>query len=79
MCFAETPYAAFMVKSSAQRQSAFDSRQTEQGCRRLNTFISGTAHKAIARIADREGVTHREAIERLALAADARQIMQEEI
>lgn len=68
-----------MLKSNAQRQAAFQTRQTESGCRRINTFISGTAHKAIARIADREGVTHREAIERLALAAEARNIMGEDL
>ena len=66
-----------MLKSNAQRQAAFQTRQTESGCRRINTFISGTAHKAIARIADREGVSQREAIERLALAAEAQHITTE--
>lgn len=71
-------YYALMA-TNAQHQASYRTRQTSAGSFRLDTHISGTAHKAIANIADREGVSQREVIERLALAAEARNIMGEDL
>ena len=59
------------MATNAQHQASYRTRQASTGSFRLDTHISGTAHMAITRIADREGVSQREVIERLALAAEA--------
>lgn len=67
------------MNDGTKYQQAYRQRQASVGSHRLDTFISGQAHKAITRAADREGVTQREVIERLALAAEARNIMGENL
>jgi hypothetical protein len=57
-----------MQQKNATRQSAYRMRQVAVGARRLDVFISSTAHHAITRIAAADGMTQREVIERLALS-----------
>jgi len=60
-----------MAKTDAQRQAAYRARRNDgEGERRLNAWVSVKAHFALARLARRDGITKREVIERLALAAD---------
>jgi len=65
-----------MAKTAAQRQADYRARRamaTEgSGERRLNTWVSMEAHVALARIAQRYGVTQREMLERFILADDER-------
>lgn len=67
------------MSDGAKYQEAYRQRQASAGSYRIDTFISGQAHTAITRAADRDGVTQREVIERLALAAEARNIMGENL
>lgn len=55
------------MKSNAERQKAFEQNQKEIGSKRLNTFISGAAYDALQRYATKEGISLRQAIERLAV------------
>lgn len=54
-----------MANSNTQRQVDYQRRQLEAGSRRLDIFISADAQDALARIAEREGCTRRDAIENL--------------
>ncbi len=58
------------MASSAQRQRAYRQRaQVDANQRRVNTWISAEAALALRRLARRHGVTQREIIERLVIAA----------
>ena len=60
-----------MPKTSAQRQAAYRQRRDHgDGERRLNTWISASAHLALQRIARHHGITRRALLERLVLTAD---------
>ena len=63
-----------MAKTAAQRQAEYRARRAmvagESGERRLNTWVSTAAHVALARIAQRYGVTQRAILERFILAED---------
>ena len=60
-----------MAKTSAQRQAVYRSRRHEgEGIRRLNTWISVPAYCALQRLAEHEGISQRQLIERLLLNAD---------
>jgi hypothetical protein len=66
-----------MAKTAAQRQAHYRARRPfaghdGNGERRLNLWLSTSAHLAIQRLARRYGVTQREIIERLAIAEDDR-------
>lgn len=54
---------------NAKAQAAYRSRQVKAGARRLDVFISAGAASAIRDVAARDGVTQREALERIALQA----------
>lgn len=56
------------MQTSANRQNFYRIRQVVAGAKRLDVFISSTAHHAIARKATADGLTQREVIERLALS-----------
>jgi len=58
-----------MGTANAKHQAAYRSRQVNAGSKRLSLFVSRAAALAIQQVAAREGVTQREAIERLARAA----------
>ena len=60
----ETPYAALMVKSNAQRQAEYQRRQQEAGSYRLDAYISPDAHAALQQVVQREGISRKDAIER---------------
>ncbi|MDD5707050.1 MAG: hypothetical protein PHR35_14090 [Kiritimatiellae bacterium] len=60
-----------MAKTSAERQAAYRSRRNDgEGERRLNGWISVKAYLALDRLARRYGVTKREWLERMVIAAD---------
>lgn len=59
----ETPYAALMVKSNAQRQAEYQRRQQEAGSYRLDAYISPDAHAALQQVVQREGISRKDAIE----------------
>ena len=60
-----------MAKTSAERQAAYRARRNDgEGEHRVHTWICTPAHFALARLAGCYGVTKREMIERLVLAAD---------
>ena len=60
-----------MAKTSAQRQAAYRSRRHQgEGLRRLNTWLSMPAYCALQRLAEHEGISQRNLIERLLLNAD---------
>ena len=65
-----------MAKAAAERQADYRARRVTadngSGERRLNTWVSTAAHMALARIANRCGVTQREVLERCILAEDER-------
>ncbi len=64
-----------MAKTAAERQAAYRKRRPMvdgDGQRRINTWVSTTAHLALARLARRENVTQREILERLICAEDDR-------
>jgi hypothetical protein len=60
----ETPYAALMVKSNAQRQAEYQRRQQQAGSYRLDAYISPNAHAALQQVVQREGISRKDAIER---------------
>ena len=60
----ETPYAALMVKSNAQRQAEYQRRQQEAGSYRLDAYISPDAHEALQQVVQRDGISRKDAIER---------------
>ena len=60
----ETPYAALMVKSNAQRQAEYQRRQQEAGSYRLDAYISPDAHAALQQVVQRDGISRKDAIER---------------
>jgi hypothetical protein len=68
---------AIMGKTTAERQAAYRARRSEAGPhgdgeRRLNTWLSTGASLALARLANRYGVTQRELLERFITAEDER-------
>ncbi len=57
-----------MAKTSAERQATYRARRPMAGSngeRRLNTWVSTGTHLALERLANRDGVTQREVLERL--------------
>jgi hypothetical protein len=54
-----------MVKTNAQHQLDYQRRQLEAGSRRLDLLISADAQEALARIAERDNCTRKDAIENL--------------
>lgn len=60
-----------MGNSTAKHQHSYRARQTDAGCRRLDTFISDAAARALHRLALVLGCTKREVIEKLVTAAEA--------
>jgi hypothetical protein len=66
-----------MAKSTAERQAAYRARQSSAGAdgngqRRISMWLSTGAALALARLARRYGVTHREQLEAMVLAEDSR-------
>ena len=64
-----------MAKTAAERQAAYRARRPMVGTsgeRRLNTWVSTSAHMALERIAKRYGVTQREMLERFIKVEDDR-------
>ena len=66
-----------MAQTPAERQAAYRRNRATAGPkgdgeRRINTWVSTGAALALARLAHRDGVTHRKMLERLILAADSR-------
>jgi hypothetical protein len=60
-----------MPKSGAERQKLYRSKRHQgEGENRLNTWVSSSAHHALARLAARYGVTRRTVLERLIVAED---------
>ena len=62
-----------MAKTAAQRQADYRSRRAtagDNGERRINTWVSTRAALALARLAQHYGLSRRELLERLVLAAD---------
>jgi hypothetical protein len=62
-----------MAKTAAQRQADYRSRRAtagDNGERRINTWVSTRAALALARLAQHHGLSRRELLERLVLAAD---------
>jgi len=64
-----------MALTGAERQKRFRENRRlsgENGYRQINMWISTEAYEALKRMAKREGVTQREFIERLLVAAQER-------
>jgi hypothetical protein len=64
-----------MAMTVAERQAAYRKARPvagENGERRINTWVSTGAALALARLARRDGVTQRQVLERLILAAGKR-------
>jgi hypothetical protein len=64
-----------MALTGAERQRKYrESRKTagKNGYRQINTWISTEAYEALRRMARRDGVTQREMLERLLVAAQER-------
>ena len=62
-----------MAKTAAERQRTYRAGRAlagDSGERRLNTWVTTDASLALDRLARRYGVTKREMIERLVIAAD---------
>jgi hypothetical protein len=62
-----------MPKSNAERQRAYRANRPfagENGERRLSTWLTTAASLALVRLANHYGVTQRQILERLLLAAD---------
>ena len=62
-----------MAKTTAERQANYRNNRAmvgESGEKRINTWVSTGSHMALSRLANRYGVTKREMIERLVIAAD---------
>jgi len=62
-----------MAKTAAERQKDYRAQRPfagDNGERRLNTWISSNAHFALDRLAVSYGVTKREMLEKLVIAAD---------
>jgi len=62
-----------MAKTAAERQKDYRAKRPfagDNGERRLNTWISSSTHFALERLAASYGVTKREMLEKLVLAAD---------
>lgn len=59
-------------KTNAERQRDYRARQKTEGdgAHRLNTWLASGAHLALSRLAAHRGMTRRETLERLILAAD---------
>ena len=61
------------MATAAERQAAYRQRRPtagENGERRINTWVTTGAALALARLAQRSGVTQRDMLERLITAAD---------
>lgn len=63
-----------LMGSNAKHQAAYRSRQRDAGAKRLCLYIAHATALAIQQIAAREGLTQRELIERLVLAATDNQL-----
>jgi hypothetical protein len=66
-----------MAKTAAERQKDYRSKRPfagDNGERRLNTWISSSAHFALERLAISYGVTKREMLEKLLKEADEREL-----
>lgn len=66
-----------MAKTAAERQKEYRAKRPfagDNGERRLNTWISSSAHFALERLANSYGVTKREMLEKLVIAADEKAI-----
>jgi hypothetical protein len=62
-----------MAKTAAERQKDYRAKRPfagDNGERRLNTWISSSTHFALERLSASYGVTKREMLEKLVLAAD---------
>lgn len=62
-----------MAKTTAERQATYRKERLlagESGERRINTWVTTSAHMALSRLANRYGVTKREMLERLINEAD---------
>ncbi|WP_132922586.1 hypothetical protein [Sodalis ligni] len=62
-----------MAKSASERQAAYRERRAkagDNGERRINTWVSTGASLALSRLAARQGISQREMLERLIIAAD---------
>jgi hypothetical protein len=72
MSYCVTTKEIAMALTTAERQAAYRKRRStagDNGDRRLNTWLTTGASLALARLAERYGVTQREMIERLVLGA----------
>jgi hypothetical protein len=58
-------------KSAAERQRDYRARRPQNNDRRLNLWISATADLALQRWAAHHGLTKQQALEKLAIEADA--------
>jgi hypothetical protein len=66
-----------MAKTAAERQKDYRAKRPfagDNGERRLNTWISSSAHFALDRLAASYGVTKREMIEKLVVEEDQKAI-----
>lgn len=66
-----------MAKTAAERQKDYRAKRPfagDNGERRLNTWISSSAHFALDRLANSYGVTKREMLEKLVIDADEKAI-----
>lgn len=66
-----------MAKTAAERQKEYRDKRPfagDNGDRRLNTWISSTAHFALERLAESYGVTKREMLEKLVIDEDEKAI-----
>jgi predicted nucleic acid-binding protein len=60
-----------MALTAAERQKRYreNRKQTDNGYRQINTWISTEAYEALRRMAKRDGVTQREMLERVLIDA----------
>jgi len=66
-----------MAKTAAERQKDYRAKRPfagDNGERRLNTWISSSAHFALERLAASYGVTKREMLEKLVIEADEKKL-----
>ncbi|HIJ94819.1 MAG TPA: hypothetical protein HPP94_03590 [Desulfuromonadales bacterium] len=60
------------MATTAERQRAYRSRRNDgDGVRRIDTWVSDEAFRALKRLAHHEGVSRKEIIQRLILDVDA--------
>jgi hypothetical protein len=66
-----------MAKTAAQRQADYRKNRAtagDNGERRINTWVTTGAALALARLSKYHGITNREILERLILAADQQRV-----